>query len=307
MAGRVFVSGGSGFVGSAVIEELGLRGVGANAVVHRKTLEIGGDVQSFPGGLFDAAALDAAMKGCEQVIHLVGIIMEDRGRGVTFEKMHVEGTRAVVDAAKRNGIRRLVHMSALGARAGAASEYHRTKWAAEEYVAGSGLEWTIFRPSLIHGPRGEFMAMEVKWARKRAAPFLFMPYFGRGILGLGGGALVQPIYVRDVARAFADALGNLSAIGKRYEIGGAERMDWPGMHRIIARAVVGKERMTMAIPAWYGKLLAAVVPGNWLGFNRDQVVMSQEDNVAEVESFVRDFGWTPRGLGETLAEYAKQL
>ena len=138
------------------------------------------------GSLFDPKALDDGLAGCEAVIHLVGIIKEQPGRGMTFHRVHVEGTRAVVEAAKRNGVRRFVHMSALGSRPDADSDYHRTKYEAEQAVRGGGLEWTILRPSLIHGPRGEFMRMEARWARGKGPPFFFMPYFGAGLLGAAG-------------------------------------------------------------------------------------------------------------------------
>jgi NADH dehydrogenase len=198
-------------------------------------------------------------------------------------------------------------MSALGTRANAVSEYHKTKWEAEEIVRASGLDWTIFRPSMIHGPKGEFMRMEVKWARKQSPPFLFMPYFGRGLLGLGGAGKLQPVFVGDVARAFVEAIGNSKSIGKEYVLAGAEVMTWPEMHEAVARVVVGKERVSMAIPVWYAKTLAAVVPGALLPFNRDQVLMSQEDNVGDISQFEQDFAWKPAGFEESLRGYADAL
>src|SRR4051794_28602671 len=192
MPGRVMVTGASGFVGSAVTDELLARGYAINALVNRKPVDDrGGRVASFAGGVFDPRALGEAVRGVDAVIHLVGIIMERRGRGITFERIHFQGTRAVVDAARRAGVRRYVHMSALGVRPDAMSDYHKTKFAAEQYVRASGLDWTIFRPSLIHGPKGEFMQMEKKWAKRRAPPFLFMPYFGAGALGRGGAGMLQ--------------------------------------------------------------------------------------------------------------------
>src|SRR5436190_342985 len=83
----------------------------------------------------------------------------------------MEGTRNVVDAATAAGVKRYVHMSALGTRPAAVSEYHRTKYLAEQYVRASSLDWTIFRPSMIHGPGGEFMGMVKKWVAKKAPPF----------------------------------------------------------------------------------------------------------------------------------------
>jgi uncharacterized protein YbjT (DUF2867 family) len=311
MADRVFVSGGSGFVGSAVIGGLLGCGYAVNSLMNERPIEppagTKGDLRSIKGGLFDAAAVTEAMKGCVAAIHLVGIIMEKPARGVTFEKIHFGGTKSVVDAAKSAGVRRYVHMSALGTRPDAVSEYHKTKWRAEEYVRGSGLDWTIIRPSMIHGPRGEFMVMEAKWARGKAAPFLFMPYFGKGLLGLGGAGMLQPVFVDDVARAFVDALSNPKTIGQTYELGGPDRLTWPALHHAVARAVVGKKRPAIAIPAWKAKLLAKIIPAAMLPFNYDQVVMSQEDNTADMSHFISDFGWTPIGFEKALAQYAAQL
>jgi NADH dehydrogenase len=308
MASRVFVTGGSGFVGSAVIDELVGRGHSVHALVNREPVhDRDGRVRSFPGGLFDAAALDAGLAGCDAVIHLVGIIFERPGKGITFERMHFEGAKAVIDAAKRGGVRRFLHMSALGVRANAASEYHRTKWKAEEQLRNSGLDWTIFRPGLIHGPRGEFMQMEAAWARKNKMPFLFMPYFGRGVLGFGGSGLIQPVYVKEVARAFADALEKTNTIGQTYEIAGPDRMDWTTMHRLVARTLTGKPRATLPVPAWYAKALTFVVPQALLPFNRAQVIMSQEDNTCDLRKFESDFGWSTQKFDATLLGYKDQL
>src|SRR5207249_271971 len=147
-------------------------GYSVRALGHRQPVAVHAErVQPVRASLFDRTTLAEQMRGCDAVIHLVGIIMERPAKGSTFPLIHVEGTKAVVDAAKAAGVSRYLHMSALGTRPDAVSEYHKTKYAAEQYVQHSGLDWTIFRPSLIHGPKGEFMRMEAKWARKRAAPF----------------------------------------------------------------------------------------------------------------------------------------
>jgi NADH dehydrogenase len=305
MSGRIFVTGASGFVGTAIIDELSSRGYGVNALVNRRKLN--GAAQPVEGSIFDPASLDAGMRGCEAVIHLVGIIMENRGKGITFDRIHRVGTQNVVEAAKRAGIRRYVHMSALGARSGAASEYHKTKFAAEQYVMQSGLDWTIFRPSLIHGVRGEFMQMEAKWARMTAPPFFFMPYFGAGPFGCRGAGKLQPVFVGDVAKAFVDSLDKPKTIGEIYPLAGRDPISWPAMHKLVSKKIVGRERMVLAMPVWKAKLLASVLPNRLLGFNRDQVIMSQEDNTCDLTKFTDGFGWTPRGFDESLSEYASRL
>jgi len=308
MSERACVTGASGFVGSAIVEELVRRSVAVNALVHRRNASpLGGKVRVIRANLLDSAGLDDSISGCATVIHLVGIIKEMPKAGITFDRLHVQATRNVVESAKRVGVKRFIQMSALGARADGASEYHKTKWKAEEIVRGSGMDWTIFRPSLIHGPGGQFMRMEARWVRKQAPPYLFMPYFGAGISGLGGAGRLQPVYVLDVARAFVDAIANLKTVGRSYGLGGAERLSWPEMHRAAAGAILGRKRAVLPIPAWYGRMLAAIVPGSLLPFNRDQIVMSQEDNTCDVSDFQRDFGWTPLGFAEALREYSARL
>jgi NADH dehydrogenase len=309
MPGRVFVTGGSGFVGQAVIDELARRDYPINALSHRAELRspAGGRVRTVKGDLFDPAALLEGLRGCEAVIHLVGIIAERRMRGVTYERIHVEGTRRILEAARRGGVRRYLHMSALGSRPDAVADYHRTKYEAETLVRASGLDWTIIRPSLIHGPRGEFMTMEDGWARGRRAPFLFMPYFGGGLLGRRDGGLLQPVYVRDVARAFADALENPRTIGEVFLIGGPDAMTWPQMHHMVSQVLTGKPRRAMAVPAWYAKILARAVPGPFLPFNRDQVIMSQEDNVCDLAKLKDTFGWEPQPFKQALETYKAEL
>jgi NADH dehydrogenase len=308
MPGRVFVTGASGFVGTAVVQELAARNYQINALLNRAPVTSSvGAVQPIRGSLFDPEILEAGMRGCEAVIHLVGIIMENPQKGITFERIHLQGTKNVVDAAKRAGVKRYVHMSALGSRPDAVSNYHKTKFAAEEYVRASDLEWTIFRPSLIHGPGGEFMKMEAKWARHRAPPFLFMPYFGAGFFGCGGAGKLQPIFVKDVARAFADALQDRATIGETYLLAGPDQLTWPQLHKTVSSAVVGHSRLTLPMPVWKAKLLAHVGIAGLLGFNWDQVVMSQEDSTTDISKFTHDFGWQPQGFEQALKEYASQM
>lgn len=306
---RIFVTGGSGFVGTAVIEELAARGFAVTALVHRGELKAAANanVCVARGDLFNASALDQAMAGCDAIIHLVGIIREDPGRGVAFERVHFQGAKNVMDAARRVGIRRFLLMSALGAGPGAASHYHQTKFQAERTLRNSNLDWTVFQPSLIHGPGGEFLKMEAAWARGKKPPFLFMPYFGAGLLGLGAKTTVQPVYVKDVARAFADAIDNPKTIGQIYPVCGSQVLTWPQMHHIAALLFTGLRRPTIAIPTWYANLLTHIVPAKLLPFTRDQVIMAQEDNSADMSKFRADFGWEPGPFDQTLQSYAAEM
>ncbi|HEX4125261.1 MAG TPA: NAD-dependent epimerase/dehydratase family protein [Tepidisphaeraceae bacterium] len=312
MAGRVFVTGGSGFVGQAVIAALLDHGWNVVALARKgpKTRHDPSwphSVRLVYGDLLDPGPMESAIFQADAVIHLVGIIAENRAKNVTFDRVHVQGTRAVVDIAKRAGVKRYIQMSAIGARADAVSKYHQTKFTAETIVRESHLDATIFRPSMIHGPRGDLMRMEAAWARGKAPPYLYMPYFASGLLGAGGAGMIQPVYVNDVARAFVLALTNPAAIGSTYDLGGQDQLSWPQFHRVCAREITGKPKPVAAIPAWSAKALTYAVPGPLLPFSRDQVIMMQEPNLADMEKFAHDFGWQPDALIPTLRQYAREM
>lgn len=305
---RVFVTGASGFVGTSMVEELVARNVEVSALVHSSEVAVHNPlITTTTGGLFDAAAMREAMYGCDAVIHLVGIIFENPKKGITFRRIHVDGTKTVLKAAEAVGVERFIHMSALGARPDAVSEYHRTKHEAEQLVQASGRTFTIFRPSMIHGPRGEFMQQAAAWARGKTVPFVAMPYFGRGLLGLGGAGKLQPVYVKDVARAFIDAIDNEKSFGRVYNLAGPDVVTWPQLHGVISEAVRGKRKPTLPLPAWYAKLLARAAPAGWLPFNLAQVQMSQEDNAGDTTEFRADFDVELHPFAPTVWDYADRL
>ena len=144
---NVFITGGTGFVGNEVVRQLLIAGHSVHCLVrpgsegklrHKK------DVILHSGDTGDVDSLKMGMQGCEAVIHLVGIIREFPGKGITFDLLHTEATKNALEAATTCGARRFLQMSANGTRANAKTGYHRTKWQAEEAVRASKLDWTIF-------------------------------------------------------------------------------------------------------------------------------------------------------------------
>ncbi|HIJ82336.1 MAG TPA: NAD(P)H-binding protein, partial [Desulfuromonadales bacterium] len=172
---KIFITGGTGFVGGHVVRELLGRGHEVCLLAHRRSPELK-NVQQFEGDVTRLESFECAAAGCEAFINLVGIIREFPSRGITFEKLHVEATANALAAARKAGIRRYIQMSALGTRPDAVSRYHRTKFQAEELVRSSGLEWTVLRPSLIYGPKDAFINMLA--GQMRLAPI--MPVIGSG-------------------------------------------------------------------------------------------------------------------------------
>ena len=280
---RVLITGASGFVGRAVSAEVVRRGRIVRGMVRRPP-EGQGSEEWARGTVLSADDLRAAMRDCDAVIHLVGIIGEVGDQ--TFERVHHEGTLRVVEACLAAGVRRLIHMSALGTRPGAIARYHRSKWAAEQVVRESGLRWTILRPSVIHGPGDGFVNLFVRMARW--SPVL--PVIGRGT------SLLQPIAVESVAGAFARCLDSEAAIHQTYDLCGPERLTLAEILRTVLE-VTGRRRALVHIPRgvawWQAALLEAVFPvllGRAAPLSRDQILMLDEDNVGDPSAAERDLG-----------------
>lgn len=301
----IALTGASGFVGRHVLTHL----VAADHQIRtllrdpsRLTVKPGG-LHVVKGDLFDPKALDELVSSADAVIHLVGVIMQRPGSGQTFERVHVQGVQNLLAAAGRGGVKRFIHMSALGSRPNAVSQYHRTKWLGEQAVRKSGVDYTIFRPSVIHGPDGEFMQMVRDFWTKLAPPFV--PYFGAGLLGTGGAGRIAPVWVEDAARCFVAALTNDLSINETYPMGGPNAYTWPDFYQTVKQHLPrARNKKTLAVPVWKAKLMARL-PG--MPFNVDQVVMSQEDSVCDINKVQRHFAFELAPFEPTLADYADQL
>lgn len=288
------VTGATGFVGRHVVDVLVERGHRPRVLVRQPTrlpFRRPDSLDVVPGSLADAAALQALVRGADAVIHLVGIIVE-RGPA-TFAAVQVEGTRAVVTAARAAGVRRLVHMSAAGARdAPGATAYHRTKAAAERLVAASGVPYVAFQPSFISGPGNVPIATLARMHR-----FLpLIPIFGAGTF------LIQPVWIGDVAHAFALAAEGVG--GGTCELGGPSVITYKEFVRAIGRAV-GHPRPQVHVPL--GLVRTAARLFNPLGaaapITSDQLQMLVEGSTAPHNAIETVFGIQPLGFEEGLARY----
>jgi len=295
----VFVTGATGFVGRAVIHALRAEGIKVRCLVRRgseRDLRGLGAIERIEGDILDRRGLDEDMAGCDAVVHLVGIIREHPARGVTFENVHALGTRNVLQAAVAAGVRRFVHMSALGARAGARSRYHTTKWAAEEAVRGSGLAWTIFRPSIIYGPGDGFVTMLARMVRRLPV----VPVIGSGRNRL------QPVAVEHVAAGFARALLTPASEKQTYAVVGPDAVTLVQLLDLIGSALGRRRVRKVHVPLDVMRPLARAfhaLPG--FPVTPDQLLMLEEDSVGDPEPFHSAFGITPmplaQGIGRMLA------
>jgi NADH dehydrogenase len=235
-------------------------------------------VECVHGDALRPDTLPAAMAGVEAVIHLIGIIAETSR--VTYEQAHTEATRNVLAAAKQAGVTRWIQMSAIGTRPFARSRYHLTKWQAEELVRQSGLDWTIFRPSLIYGHDERDRLLNLL-RRALSWPLDFVQLYSFPLLN-GGEALIQPVSVREVARCFALAPAKEAAIARTYDLVGPVPFSWRDMvFKIIA--ALGKKGVYEEIPLllilrkllWWATILLACLVIAGLATNTLSLAMAE--------------------------------
>jgi uncharacterized protein YbjT (DUF2867 family) len=293
---RVLVTGGSGFVGNWVLTELLARGHSVRALVRPGSegkVKAAAQVELARGSILDEAAVGEAARGCEAVIHLVGIIREFPGRGVTFEAVHVKATEILVDAAREAGARRFLHMSALGARPQPADPYHVTNFQAEEYVRQSGLTYTIFRPSVIYGPEDASINLFARQIRS----FPLFPVIGDGLYKM------QPVPVWTVAQAFALALELPHTENRIYEVGGPKASAFNEIIDTLAE-VLGKRVWKVHLPVWTMRL-AAFLFGRfaWFPLTTGQIRMLLEGNTCDPTAFYQEFGLEAVSFKEGLGRY----
>jgi uncharacterized protein YbjT (DUF2867 family) len=291
---RIFITGATGFVGRAVVPALRAHGFAVRCLVRRGSepdLRGMEAIERVEGDVLSPAALERDVAGCDTVVHLVGIIRETPATGSTFERIHVQGTVNVLEAAAAMGVRRYVHMSALGARAGASSRYHRSKWAAEEAVRASPIPWTIFRPSIIYGAGDQFINMLAAMVRR----YPIVPVIGSGQQRL------QPVPVEQVAEAFARAVALEATVKHAYEVGGPDPVTMLQLLDLIG-ATLGRSRVRKAhVPIGLVRPLARLlhrVPG--FPLTPDQLVMLEEDNVCDPQPFYATLGLSPVRLAAGL-------
>jgi NADH dehydrogenase len=296
----ILVTGGTGFVGAAVVRELARRGKHV-AVMSRDPSRVaarfpGLPVESRGGDVRDGDRLREAFRGIETVINCVqfpGSPIENKRRGWTFEQIDYQGTLRQVLAARESGVRRIIYVSGAGAAPDAAKHWFVYKWQAEEATRASGIPHVIVRPTWVYGPEDVALNRFLGFARRLP----FVPTFGSGRQAM------QPLFIDDLGRILADAAEREEAANQTFEAGGPERMS---MDEVIRTAldVAGRRRPILHQPAAVGKLLAAflqLLPGPPL--TPDAIDFITHEAVADNTALERVFAPELTPLREGLATY----
>ncbi|KDD00579.1 NAD(P)H-binding protein, PF13460 family [Bordetella bronchiseptica MBORD681] len=284
---RILVIGGTGFIGRHLVARLAAQE--HKVLVPTRRYNKGRDLQVLPtvtlieADVHDDAELDRLMHRCDAVVNLVGVLHGSRGRpyGAGFARAHVLLPERIAQACVRNGVARMLHVSALGADSGGPSMYLRSKGegeAAIQRVFGATGGWTLFRPSVVFGPDDNFTRMFARLARL----FPVLPL-------AGARSRMQPVYVGDVADAMMAALANGHTAGKIYELCGPQVYTLGEIVRLCA-LWSGHPRPVCEMPMALGRMQALLfecLPGDPL-VSRDNLDSLTRDNVAS--------GAAPSGL-----------
>ena len=286
---KVAVIGGTGFVGSYIVRALEAGGHSVSLLVRsgsEKKVPVGEHFRLTTGDVASTEALDAVLQGCDAVIYSVGILRETPKQGITFEALQFDGVVQTVEAAKRCGVERFVLISANGVRQ-PGTRYQETKFRAEEHVFASGMQATVFRPSVVFGDPGGRMEIATQLYQDMVAvPYPAIGFF-TGPRPSTGAVLMSPVHVADLAAAVARSLVHAGTVGKTIEIGGPETLSWTEMIRRVARAA-GRDKWIVPMPIAGMRIAATLL--DWLPFfpvTRDQLTMLAEGNTApctELES-----------------------
>lgn len=282
MTKRILIIGGAGFVGQAIAHELSKVDVRIWIPTRQKrgleNLKVNPSVQILEPEKYSLEAMTSWMRQIGPdgvVINLAGILHDRQGKpyGPGFKATHVDLTKTLIEAMKAAGVKRYLHMSALGASVDGPSMYSRSKGEAEQLVKNSGLSWTIFRPSVIFGEKDQFINLFGKL--QKFAPILPLA---------GAKVLFQPVSVNDVAKAFAKAIFMHQTISKVYDLGGPKTYTLSQIVQLAGHKV-GRSRPIFSLPGWAGYLQALMLefaPGPTM-MSRDNIASMKQDNILGVD------------------------
>lgn len=300
---KIFLTGSTGFVGKQILRDLlenkyqvrclARKGSEQKISHYKDPVLVKTGIDIVHGDTTDAASLDGKLAGCDAVINLVGIIREFRGRGITFEKLHYEGTANLVKAAWSQKVRRFIQMSALGARPDGKTQYQQTKFRAEECIRTSGLDYTIFRPSIIFGPEDKFVNLFANMLKTQQ----FVPVVGNGRYQM------QPVAVENVSMGFIKSIEQKDAIGKTFEVGGPERIEFNQIIDSIGEVICAPPHK-IHIPVFIMSTMSGML--DWLPFfpiTKDQITMLLEGNVCDEKPFFKHFDIKPISFKEGISKY----
>lgn len=303
---RIALFGGTGYVGCYLVDELLNQGHqpvllvregSEGKVQHREKCII------VTGNVLNNSDVAVAVQNADGVIYTIGLLRQFPARGITFQEYQLDSAKRVIDAAIAAKVNRFILMSANGVKRDG-TLYQTTKYQAEKYLKATGLNWTIFRPSVIFGdPRGR-----VEFCKQLRDDMLALPIpapmFYEGFVPKDAGQfMMSPIHVTDVATLFVRSLPMVSTFGQTYHLGGGETLSW---REIVGRIAAASKRhkWMVPVPAMVIKLAAAFLDRfSFFPITRDQLTMLMEGNICESRDLFELMELVPKKFDDSNLAY----
>ncbi|MGI9537138.1 MAG: SDR family oxidoreductase [Desulfocapsaceae bacterium] len=305
--GSVAINGATGYIGTHVVDELIGQGEQPVCLVRKRSsrdarflASLGAKIIKVNAQASDGSLIEA-LAGCDRLVHLIGSIAPPKG--MRLEDLQTGTAKRYLDAARQAGVQKVVMVTALGCGPNASSEYHRTKWLAEEVLRSSGLDWVIIRPSLVVGRTvGQ---RDSKLVRRYLDLIANKP---RIPLVLGGKNLVQPIAVADLAQALAIVVKSDRWDLRTLQIAGKDSLT---TREFVAELmhVQGVDKNFLTIPAplaWIAAVICETFQSVPL-LSRDQLRIARVDGCVDENDLDTQLEITPVSLQKALAVYGEDL
>jgi len=283
---KILVVGGTGYIGRTLTRKLKEQGHHIRLMVrrnseHKVDPNLGFEIVT--GDVLDTQACLAVVETCDAVVNLVGILREQPQLGISYDSLHTSATWNLINACTIQKVERFVQMSALGVAPDARSNYHRTKWEAEEIVRRSDMRWTIFRPSIVFAPGDDFSEMLVDLVHRPMLPIID-----------GFQSKLQPVSLGNLTDGMARTLHMPETQFKVYEVGGpdvvvlSDLIDetarlykiWPNTIKVSARMMRPAVKFLQRFPSF--------------PLTVDMLEMLLQDNVTDHDEFWTTFGVSPK-------------
>lgn len=305
---NVALFGGTGFVGKYILNSLIKNNHQVYTLVRKESehkIKHINPINIINGEITNSTSLEQTMMNCSTVIYNIGIIREFKSKGISYKKLHLDYAKHVIDKAKSLNIKHFILMSANGVK-DLGTGYQTTKYHAEEYLKNSGLNYTIFRPSLIFGkPKNdqEFCTQLRDTMIKLPIPApIFFQNFN---IFKAGNFKMSPIHVENVADFFVKSIENKTHYEQIYALGGLESFDWKTIIKTIS-AAVRKNKLTVPAPVEIVKLVALLFDRfKFFPITRDQLTMLLDGNTCDSKDLFKIFEIDPIEFSSKTLSYLR--
>ena len=293
---KIAVFGGTGFVGKYLLKSLIadnheiytlVRNGSEHKIQHLDNINI------INGLITNNTSLTQTIMNCSVVIYNIGAIREFKSKGITYKKLHYDYAKLVIDQAKKCNIQHIILMSANGVKQDGTG-YQNTKYMAEKYLKKSGLNYTIFRPSLIFGePKNDQEFCTQLRDTMIRLPFPAPLFFSGFNIFKAAQFEMSPIHIKNVSEFFVKSIKNDKHYMKTYELGGLQSYNWKEIISIIS-AAVQKTKWMVPVPVDLIKILAFLFDRfKFFPITRDQIAMLLEGNTCQSRQLFNEFDITP--------------